>query len=146
MMMLTNRREIQIEFGDCDPGGIVYFPRYFEYFDACTNALFERVGLPKREMIARYGIAGIPMVECRARFIVPSQYGEKVVVESCVSEWGRSSFSVQHNLFRGDVLAVEGFEKRVWVAHATDGQSRFKGKAIPQEVKERFATKKVASS
>jgi len=144
--MLTNRREIQIEFGDCDPGGVVYFPRYFEYFDACTNALFEHAGLPKREMIARYGIAGIPMVECRGRFIAPSQYGEKVVVESCVSEWGRSSFSVQHKLFRGDVLAVEGFEKRVWVAHASDGQSRFKGEAIPQEVKERFATAKSYSS
>lgn len=145
-MMLTNCREIQIEFGDCDPGGIVYFPRYFEYFDACTNALFEHAGLPKREMIARYGIAGIPIVECRGRFIAPSQYGEKVVVESCVSEWGRSSFSVQHKLFRGDVLAVEGFEKRVWVAHASDGQSRFKGEAISQEVKERFATAKSYSS
>ena len=140
--MLTNRREIQIEFGDCDPGGIVYFPRYFEYFDACTNALFERAGLPKREMIARYGIAGIPMVETRARFIVPSQYGDKVVVESCVSEWGRSSFSVEHKLFRGDVLAVEGFEKRVWVVHARDRESRYKGEEIPQEVKEKFATAK----
>ncbi|MBV9086407.1 MAG: acyl-CoA thioesterase [Acidobacteriaceae bacterium] len=139
--MLTNRREIHIEFGDCDPGGIVYFPRYFEYFDACTNALFDRAGLPKREMIARYGIAGIPMVECSARFIVPSQYGDTVAVESCVSAWGRSSFSVQHKLFRGDVLAVEGLERRVWVAHATEGESRFRGEAIPQEVKDRFAGK-----
>jgi 4-hydroxybenzoyl-CoA thioesterase len=46
--MLTNRREIQIEWGDCDPFGIVFFPRYFEYFDACTNALFHRaLGYPK---------------------------------------------------------------------------------------------------
>ena len=50
--MLTNRREIQIEWGDCDPFGIVFFPRYFEYFDACTNALFHRaLGIPKAEML-----------------------------------------------------------------------------------------------
>ncbi|MFZ0968860.1 MAG: acyl-CoA thioesterase, partial [Candidatus Acidiferrales bacterium] len=67
--MLINRKEIRIEWGDCDPGGIVFFPRYFEYCDACTNALFERAGLPKPEILKSYGIGGIPLVEARARFI-----------------------------------------------------------------------------
>ena len=31
--MLTVTRTVRIEWGDCDPAGIVYFPRYFEYFD-----------------------------------------------------------------------------------------------------------------
>jgi 4-hydroxybenzoyl-CoA thioesterase len=136
--MLTNRRKIQIEFGDCDPGGIVYFPRYFEYFDACTNALFARAGLLKRKMLAAYGIAGIPLVEAQARFLVPSQFGDSVVVESCIAKWGRSSFSVHHKLFKGDVLAVEVFEKRVWVAQLAGGTIRYKAKEIPNEVKRRF--------
>lgn len=142
--MLINRKKIYIEWGDCDPGGIVYFPRYFEYSDACTHALFECVGLPKTQMLKTYGIAGIPLVEARARFLVPSQFGDTVVVESCVSEWGRSSFSVHHKLFKGDVLAVEVFEKRVWVARSAYGPARFKGQAIPQEVKERFSTSPLA--
>ncbi len=137
--MLTNRRTIHVEFGDCDPGGIVYFPRYFEYLDACTNALFERAGLPKRQMLKTYAIAGIPLVEARARFLLPSQFGDTVVVESCVPEWGRSSFSVHHKLFKEDDLAVEVFEKRVWVARSANGRGRLKGKTIPQEVKERFS-------
>lgn len=142
--MLINRRKIHIEWGDCDPGGIVYFPRYFEYSDACTNALFERAGLPKRHMMKAYGIAGIPTVEVRARFLAPSQFGDTVVVESGVSEWGRSSFSVYHKLFKGDVLAVEVFEKRVWVARSADHPARFKGQTIPQEVKERFSISSLA--
>jgi 4-hydroxybenzoyl-CoA thioesterase len=137
--MLINRKEIRIEWGDCDPGGIVYFPRYFEYFDACTHALFERAGLVKAQMIETYGIAGIPLVEAKARFLVPSQFGDDVVVESCVSEWGRSSFSVQHKLFKGDVLAVEVVEKRVWVARLSGAAIRYEGQAIPAEVKARFS-------
>jgi len=39
--MLTNRRMACIQFGDCDPRGIVFYPRYFESFDACTDALFD---------------------------------------------------------------------------------------------------------
>jgi 4-hydroxybenzoyl-CoA thioesterase len=141
-VVLLSRKEIRIEWGDCDPGGIVYFPRYFEYSDACTHALFEAAGLPKAQMIQRYGIAGIPLVEARARFLLPSKFGETVIVESGVTEWGRSSFSVHHKLFKGDALAVEISEKRVWVVPSAGGPAPFKGQPIPQEVKEKLPAMK----
>ena len=136
--MLVNKRSIHIEWGDCDPLGIVYFPRYFEFFDACTNALFERAGLPKQEMLKKYAIAGIPLVESRARFLLPSSFGDTVVVESNITEWGKASFSVYHRLFKGEELAVEGFEKRVWVVHAAGEKNKIKSQAIPREVIEKF--------
>jgi len=136
--MLVNKRSIHIEWGDCDPLGIVYFPRYFEFFDACTNALFEHAGLPKKEMLKKYEIAGIPLVESRARFLLPSSFGDTVVVESNITEWSKASFSVYHRLFKGEELAVEGFEKRVWVVHAPGEKNKIKSHAIPQEVIEKF--------
>ena len=136
--MLVNKRSIHIEWGDCDPLGIVYFPRYFEFFDACTNALFERAGLRKHEMLEKYKIGGIPLVEARARFLAPSSFGETVVVESNITEWGKSSFSVHHRLFKGEELAVEGFEKRVWVVRGSGGDKKIESQAIPREVIEKF--------
>jgi 4-hydroxybenzoyl-CoA thioesterase len=138
MSMLTNRRTILIEWGDCDPGGIVYFPRYLEYADACTHALFERVGLPKPRMQEKYGIAGIPLVDLRAQFLIPSRYSEMLTVESSVTEWGRSSFSVSHRFLRGKDVAVDVIEKRVWSARAKDGSGRLESLEIPAEVKEKF--------
>lgn len=138
--MLSNRKEIQIEWGDCDPFGIVFFPRYFEYFDACTNALFHRaLGMPKAEMLKHFKIAGIPMVQTSANFFVPSSFGDTVVVESCVTEWGNSSFQVHHRLFRGKLLAVEGFEKRVLTVRDAADPSIIQSESIPQSVKDRFA-------
>lgn len=136
--MLTNRKTIRVEWGDCDPAGIVYFPRYFELFDACTVALFERGGLFKRDMLKTYGIAGIPVVDMKARFIVPSRFGDEVVVESAVSKWGNSSFVVRHRLMRADVMAIECFETRVWVAHPKGDTEKFEARTIPAEVKEKF--------
>jgi 4-hydroxybenzoyl-CoA thioesterase len=136
--MLVNKRRIHIEWGDCDPLGIVYFPRYFEFFDACTNALFEHAGLPKQEMLKKYEIAGIPLVESRARFLVPSSFGDTVVIESNIAEWGRASFSVSHRLFKAGELAVEGFEKRVWVVHVHGEKNKIKSQAIPRDVIEKF--------
>jgi 4-hydroxybenzoyl-CoA thioesterase len=98
--MLINRREVRVEWGDCDPGGIVYYPRYFEYCDACTNALFQRAGLPKPFLLEQYNIAGIPLVGSQARFLLPSQFGDTLTVESCIVEWGRGSFSVRHRMLK----------------------------------------------
>jgi 4-hydroxybenzoyl-CoA thioesterase len=137
--MLINRRTIRIEWGDCDPAGIVYFPRYIEYFDACTVRLFEAAGFRKPEMLTRFGMAGYPMVELRNRFYIPSSFGEDVVVESTISEFGRTSFKVHHRLIKaGDQLGVEGFETRVWTVHDTENPGRLKSQPIPDEVKAAF--------
>lgn len=137
--MLTNRRKIHIEWGDCDPAQIVYFPRYLEYFDACTTALFEKAGLPKSQMIKQYGIIGIPVVDLKTRFIAPSRYSEDVEVETAITEWKRSSFTVQHRLFKGDLLAVECLEVRVWTVISAKDAGKIEGKPVPQDVIKRFA-------
>jgi 4-hydroxybenzoyl-CoA thioesterase len=144
--MLTNRRNIQIEWGDCDAAGTVFFPRYLEYGDACTNALFSKAGLFKPAMIKSYNIIGTPLVDLRARFVVPSDFGDEVVYETAITEWGRSSFLVQHKVFRPDgVLALEILERRVWVRRVSEDPVTFGSEPIPEEVKKRF-TDKVAAS
>jgi len=136
--MLINRRTILLEWGDCDPAGIVYFPRYLEYGDGCTHALFERVGLPKPRMQERYGIVGIPIVDVKARFAQPSKYSETLTVESSITEWGHSSFTVSHKFMRAKDVAVEITEKRVWSGRAADGSGRLESREVPAEVKEKF--------
>ena len=71
--MLTNTRTIRVQWGDCDPAGIVFYPRYFEWFDACTILLFEKAtGLTKIDMLAKYNGAGLALLEARANFKVAS--------------------------------------------------------------------------
>ena len=136
--MLSNRKEIHVEWGDCDPAGIVYFPRFFEYFDACTNALFEKAGFRKAEMLKQYGLLGIPMIDTRAQFYVPASFGELVVVETRITEWGRSSFQVEHKLYKAKLLAAEGTEKRVWTVRDAQSVNGIRSEPIPEEVRARF--------
>lgn len=135
-MSFTNRREVAIEWGDCDPAGIVFYPRYFAMFDACTAALFAAaLGYNKFEMLARFGIIGIPMVDTGAKFLVPSRFGDVISIESRVASFQRSSFQVSHRVFRGGILAIEAHETRVWAARDPDDPTRIKGVAVPDEVK-----------
>jgi 4-hydroxybenzoyl-CoA thioesterase len=136
---ITNRKSIHIEWGDCDPAQIVYYPRYFEYFDGCTAALFEKAGLQKRQMLKTYQIIGIPLVDLQASFKVPSRFCDTVVVESEITEWRRSSFIVRHRLFNKKVLAVECLEIRVWAAVSKTDPDRIEGKPVPAEVIAKFS-------
>jgi 4-hydroxybenzoyl-CoA thioesterase len=134
-LMLTGTREVLIHWGDCDPAGIVYYPRYFEWFDVSTHNLFLKAGFPTEELAARFGVIGYAMVDTRARFILPSKFGDVVIIETAITEFRRSSFLVHHKLTANGQLAAEGFETRVWTA--SDGD-RIKSKAIPDEIKRRF--------
>jgi 4-hydroxybenzoyl-CoA thioesterase len=138
-MGLVNRREQAIEWGDCDPAGIVYYPRYFVFFDNATVALFAAAGLKKHEMVRAFDIVGIPMVDTRAKFAIPSRWGETIAIESRIAEWRRSSFDVEHRVFKGDALAIEAWETRVWVGRDPDDPEKIRGRPIPEAVKARFA-------
>ena len=49
------------------------------------------------------------MVDTGAKFLVPSAYGDEVVIESRVTAFRRSSFDVAHRLLKADgALGVEG--------------------------------------
>jgi 4-hydroxybenzoyl-CoA thioesterase len=136
--MLINSRTIRIQWGDCDPMGIVFFPRYLAIFDDSTAMLFERaLGMTKFELMRRQKLSGFPLVDLRARFLIPSRFGDDVVVESGVSEFRRSSFDVQHRLRKAAELAVECVETRVWTFKDADG--RMKGLPIPEEIRAKFA-------
>jgi 4-hydroxybenzoyl-CoA thioesterase len=139
--MITSRRVVQIEWGDCDPANIVFYPRYFAWFDASTANHFKVAGLPKPELVRQYGVVGFPMVDTGAKFFIPSSYGDEVTIETTITRFGKSSFDVGHRLMRGDELAVEAYEKRVMVKRR-DGGTGIESCPILEEVKAIFNSKK----
>ena len=127
---------VRIDWGDCDPAGIIFYPRYFEIFDDSTSALFERaLGLTKLELLKTYNFAGFPLVRTQARFLQPTRYGDDVTVESKIT-FGHASFEIDHRLSLKGVSCVECVEKRVWVAREPNG--RLKSRLVPEEVVRKF--------
>src|SRR5262249_3054706 len=133
--MFVNPHQVTGQWGHCDPAGIVYFPNYFSYFDSSTNALFLRaLGLNKYQMLKKYDLVGIPVVDVAARFILPSVFGDVVTIESTVVEIKRSSFQMRHRLLKDETLAIEAHETRVWVRPAPAATDKLKGKPLPEDV------------
>ena len=140
MTSFSNTRKVRIEWGDCDPAGIIFYPNYFEIFDACTSALFERaLGMTKLQLLRAFDFAGFPLARTRARFLKPTRFGDDVTVDTTVT-FGRASFEIEHRLTLNGELCVEGSETRVWVVRdpLTGG---LKSHPVPHEVRAKFGAK-----
>jgi 4-hydroxybenzoyl-CoA thioesterase len=133
--MPSNTRTVRVEWGDCDPAGIVFYPRYFALFDHSTTLLIERaLGMRNHQFYEVYAFDGYPVVDARARFLLPTRYGDDVVIETSLAAIRRSSFDLTHRLSKDGALAAEGFETRVWVVRDQSRPGGFRAEPIPAEV------------
>lgn len=139
MTTFTLRRQLVINWGQCDPAGIVFNPRFFEIFDTSTWMLFEAVlGVKRHELNDAFAIMGIPLVDAQASFLKPAKFGDAIEIASRVREFRRSSFDVEHKISIGGELAVNGGETRVWAARDKANPDKIGAVAIPAEVIAKF--------
>jgi 4-hydroxybenzoyl-CoA thioesterase len=139
MANLVYRRKFTVEWGHCDPAGIVFNSRFFEFFDWSSWLLFEQaLGVRPSDLGPTFGIVGIPLVDAKARFLKPAHFNDIADIASEVSAFRRSSFDVTHHISIAGQLAVEGHETRVWAAQDPNDAVKLKGIPIPAAVIERF--------
>ena len=139
MTTFIYRRSLRIQWADCDPAGIVFNPRFFEFFDSNTWLMFEAaLGVPAAKINATFGLVGLALVGAQANFMKPAAFGDTVELASQIGEFRRSSFDVEHRLTKGNDLLVEGRETRVWAVRHNDDPARIATAAIPAEVVAKF--------
>ena len=136
----VNKRHFTIDWAYCDPAGIVFNSRFFEFFDTATWLLLEAaLGIKPQHIAETFEILGVPLVDARAKFMVPAKFGDVVEMHSHISEFRRSSFEVAHRIYVDGELAVDGAETRVWAMLDPD-TGHLRTKPIPAEVMAKFRT------
>jgi 4-hydroxybenzoyl-CoA thioesterase len=125
---------IQVRWSDVDAAGIVFYPRFFEWYDLGCESLFGSLGLPWPEAFPRYGIVGVPIVESGSRFTAPARYGDVLTIRSTVAWVKARTFRMEHTISAGETLCASGFEVRAWVARPEAPGGRLAAKPIPDEV------------
>ena len=84
-----------VRFSHCDPGGIVYFPRYFDLMNATVEDWFyQRLGLDYAGRLMADG-QGLPTVHAECDFMHPSLMGETLRWALTVQKIGTSSMTVE---------------------------------------------------
>jgi acyl-CoA thioesterase FadM len=105
--------------------------------DSAFQALLRDAGQSVRAMREGFGIVGIPIVEANARFFSSATHEEILRIEAGIRHWGKTSLRAEYKGFCGDKPIFEGFEARVWLGRASNGQPA--PAAIPEAFKNAFA-------
>lgn len=125
---------VQVEFGDCDPARIVWFPNFFRWIDAASRNFFVQCGVPPwAETEKTLGVIGTPLVDTRAKFVSAATYGDILYIHTSIGEWRTKSFVQRYRVARGGDTIMECEEVRIFAGRREDGG--IFALAIPQEIR-----------
>ena len=127
---------VRVEFGDCDPAGIVWFPNFFRWIDAASRNFFTQCGVPRWEETARtLGVIGTPLVDIHSRFLKTASYGDTLAVHVTVKEWRDKSFVQTYRITREDDLIMECEEVRIFATTRNDGKNSIRAVPVPPSIR-----------
>jgi len=119
---------IGVTFGDCDPARLVFYPRFFEWFDKAAWALFAAAGFSPQKT----GLILFPLVDIKSKFAAPVRWGETLEIATSVLQWRRSSFRLLHEGKVDGAVRLSSDETRVWARPVEGG---IEALPVPEAVK-----------
>ena len=143
--MLTATQRFRVEWGHCDPAGIIFNPNYYIWMDSGTHALlqaagFDLIGNTHNDELFR----GCPLVASNMSFMRPLYFGDVTVLTSRVEKFGNTSFVVAHEFRHGDdpKPVATGNEVRVWGYSDPAQPEKLVATRMPDEVRALLSVEK----
>jgi 4-hydroxybenzoyl-CoA thioesterase len=120
---------VNVEFGDCDPARIVWFPNFFRWIDNASRHFFVACGVPPwHETERTLGVIGTPLVDTHAKFIKTATYGDVLQIQVSIAEWRPKTFVQRYRVTNAQGEAImECDEVRIFAGRREDGSI----KALP---------------
>jgi 4-hydroxybenzoyl-CoA thioesterase len=131
-MLRSYTTRLKVRFGDVDPGGIVFYPRYFEMLNGAVEDWFaERLEVDFATM-HRIRRIGVPTVALECNFVAPSELCDVLFITITPTRVGRSSCALEYRISGEDgerlrasaVLVCMDLDTQKAVAWPADIRSR----------------------
>lgn len=107
--MIRHQTKIRVRYADTDQMKMVYYGKYFEYFEQARSELLRAVGLPYAD-IEKSGIY-LPVIEAFAKYRRSARYDDLITVESTVDEMPVARVRISYRIFDAgeEEPIVEGY-------------------------------------
>ncbi|MEL6376701.1 MAG: acyl-CoA thioesterase [Pseudomonadota bacterium] len=124
----------KVRFGDCDPAGIVFYPRYFEMLNAALEDWFaDGLGCDFEEL-HRAMRTGTPTVRLDSKFLAPSQLNDQLTVTIDLLKLSERSCDILYTVSSGDQVRMTAESTLVCM-----DLDRRRAKHWPSQIFERMA-------
>jgi 4-hydroxybenzoyl-CoA thioesterase len=89
-----------LRFGDCDPAGIAYYPRYFDLLNGVVEDWWISMGVPWKALFGDRRI-GLPTVRFEVDFRAPAFLEDELRFSLSIKRIGSKSVELDHVVQRG---------------------------------------------
>jgi 4-hydroxybenzoyl-CoA thioesterase len=138
--MFVNVYRRRVEWSECDPAKIVFYPRYFAWFDEATWRLFNDAGFTPDILETQFRFAGMPILEAKSKFHGPARFFDEVTIESHIANLQEKTFDVVHKVSNAGTFITEGVESRIWCEWRPDDPKRLKACPIPKPIADKLGS------
>lgn len=82
--MIISELKIRMLYAHTDKMGVVYYGRYFEFFEAGRNEFLRKLGYPYSKIESQNII--LPVIEANSRYFAPARYDDEISLITMLKE------------------------------------------------------------
>ncbi|MBF0525687.1 MAG: acyl-CoA thioesterase, partial [Deltaproteobacteria bacterium] len=75
----------RIAWGDLDPAGIVFYPRYYEWIDGVAHLFFEHLGVDHHQLLTEEKLV-FGLIQTSCRYSSPGFYHDWITITPAITE------------------------------------------------------------
>ena len=131
-LVKVKQYKIKVEWGDCDPYGIVFYPNFYKWMDSAQWNYFKSIKQPISKLEELYNIKGLPLLHTEAKFLSACIREDILNIQTSLVNITNSTLKLQHIIKRKNKIVCAGAEIRIW---AEEKNGTIKSKAVPEKMK-----------
>ena len=113
-MKKSFNHKIKVYYEDTDAGGVVYYANYLKFLERARSEALSEVGLSNLKIKRNYG-ALIVVKSCNIDFIKPAHLEDKLKINSVVTSFSKTSFTMSQSIYRNKDVIVKSKVHLVFV-------------------------------
>ena len=116
--MIKHCNEFKVFYKDIDRMGIVYYSRYFEFFEQARTEMFSEIGLKYSELEAQGFM--LPVIEAHAEYKKGATFEQEIIIDTVITEVPKTrlKFRYEVKLKEGGDLLMKGYTIHVFINSA----------------------------
>ena len=95
--MISFDHRVKIFYKDIDQMGIVYYSRYFEYFEEARTELLSSIGLGVTD-VEKKGIM-LPVISSHCDYLKGARFEQTIIIRASISTPPRSKLQIDYSVF-----------------------------------------------
>jgi acyl-CoA thioester hydrolase len=117
--MISSETKVRVRYADTDQMKMVYYAKYFEYFEQGRSDLLRKIGLPYAEIERRAYF--LPVAEAFASYKKPARFDDLLNVKVMLREIPQARIRIEYELTNEETkeLLADGYTIHSFLSAAT---------------------------